>query len=154
LRKTFAWARAIVPSQPLTCGVWRGDWSRSEALSEIERFSLESSDIISFHCYGDLAELRRRVTELRRYRRPILCTEFMARSVGSTFDPHLGWMRDEGVGAYCWGLVAGRTQTQYPWDSWARRYVDEPDPWFHEVFRAGGRPYDAAEVAYIRSLTT
>jgi hypothetical protein len=77
----------------------------------------------------------------------------MARTLGSTFDPHLGWMKAQGVGAYCWGFVAGRIQTEYPWDSWVKRYADAPSPWFHDVLRADGSAWDPAETAYIRSLT-
>ena len=153
LRKAFAWAREVSPSQPLTAGVWRGSWSDPDALSEIAKLSLESSDIISFHHYGELPALERRVAALGRYGRPLLCTEFLARGIGSRFDPHLGFMRDAQVGAYSWGLVAGRTQTQYPWDSWAKPYSSEPDPWHHEILRPDGTPYDEAEVAYIRSTT-
>jgi hypothetical protein len=153
LSKAFTWARAARPSQPLTTGVWQGNWDDSEKLSDIARLSLEASDVISFHCYGDLAELRARVEALRRYRRPLLCTEFMARTMGSTFDPHLGWMKEHGVGAYCWGFVSGRTQTGYGWDSWVREYDAEPEPWFHDVLRPDGSPFDPEEAAYIRSLT-
>jgi len=154
LEKAFAWARAVDLTQPLTTGVWIGDWSDPAALSDVARLSLESSDVISFHCYGDLTDLESRVAALRRYGRPLLCTEFMARTAGSTFDPHLGWMKANGVGAYCWGLVAGRSQTHYGWDSWVRRYEGDPDPWFHDVLRPDGSPYDPAEIAYIRTLTT
>lgn len=152
VRKAFAWAREVEPAQPLTVGVWYGEWGDAE-LSEIQRVSLERSDVISFHCYGDLADLTRRVSALRRYERPLLCTEFMARTLGSTFDPHLGWMKQQGVGAYCWGFVAGRIQTEYSWDSWVKTYDDEPSTWFHDVLRPDGSPYDSDEVAYIRSLT-
>jgi hypothetical protein len=153
LAKAFGWARSVAPSQPLTAGVWQGDWSDPDALSDVARLSLECSDVISFHCYGDLDDLRTRVEWLRRYRRPLLCTEFMARTMGSTFDPHLGWMQENGIGAYCWGFVAGRMQTEYGWDSWVREYAGEPEPWFHDVFRPDGSPYDPAEVEYIRALT-
>ena len=153
LEKAFAWARAAAPTQPLTAGVWQGDWHDPEKLSDVARLSLDSSDVISFHCYGDLTELRARAEALRRYGRPLLCTEFLARTLGSTFDPHLGWMKEHGVGAYCWGFVAGRIQTEYGWDSWVRKYDAEPEPWFHDVFRPDGSPYDPGEVAYIRSLT-
>ena len=153
VRRSLGWAREVAPVQPLTVGVWIGDWSDPAGLSEVGRASLEGSDVISFHCYGDLPDLSRRVEALRRYERPLLCTEFMARSLGSRFDPHLGYLKQAGVGAYCWGFVAGRIQTEYPWDSWARRYEGEPDPWFHDVLRADGSPYDAAEVATIRALT-
>jgi hypothetical protein len=154
LHKAFAWARAVAPSQPLTAGVWVGDWDAPAELSDITRLCLEASDVISFHCYGDLDDLRARVAALRRCRRPILCTEFMARTTGSSFDPHLGWMKEQGVGAYCWGLVAGRIQTHYGWDSWVKEYETEPEPWFHDLLHADGAPYAAAEAAYIRSLTT
>lgn len=153
LEKTFAWARAARPSQPLTSGVWIGNWGDPEKLSPMERLQLEQSDIITFHNYGPLADLKKCVANLRRYGRPILCTEYMARPAGSTFEPHLGWMREQGVSAYNWGFVAGKTQTQYPWDSWKQAYTAEPPVWFHEIFRADGRPYRAEEVAYIRRVT-
>ena len=90
---------------------------------------------------------------LKRYNRPIICTEFMARPLGSRFDPVLGYFKEQNVGAYCWGFVNGKTQTIYPWDSWTKNYTGEPSPWFHDILRADGTPYDANEVAYIKSLT-
>jgi hypothetical protein len=153
LAKSFAWAREVDPSQPLTTGVWLGDWSKPEALREMDRLCLEQSDVISFHHYGELSDLRARVEALRHYNRPLLCTEWLARGIGSQIDPHLEWMRNEGVGAYCWGLVVGRTQTHLPWDSWAKPYTSEPDPWHHEILRADGTPYDEAEVEFIRATT-
>lgn len=153
LQKTFAWARALRPEQPLTSGVWIGNWADPARLTPMERLQLEASDIISFHNYSSLEELRKCVANLRRYRRPLLCTEYMARPAGSTFEPHLGWMREQGVAAYNWGFVAGKTQTQYPWDSWKRAYEAEPPVWFHEIFHPDGRPYRAEEVDYIRRIT-
>jgi hypothetical protein len=49
--------------------------------------------------------------------------------------------------------VAGKTQTIYPWDSWRQTYTAEPPLWFHDIFRADGRPYREEEVRLIRSLT-
>jgi hypothetical protein len=153
LRKTFAWAREVDPSQPLTVGVWRGSWSDPAALSELDRLCLGHSDVISFHHYGELGALRGAVEALHRYQRPLWCTEWLARGLGSRFDPHLAWLKDQEVGAYCWGLVAGRTQTHYPWDSWLKPYAAEPEPWHHEILRGDGAPYDPAEVDFIRSVT-
>lgn len=153
LEKTWAWARAVRPSQPLTSGVWIGNWADPAKLSPMERFQLENSDVISFHCYGPFEELQKCITHLRRYGRPVLCTEYMARPAGSTFEPHLGWMRAQGVAAYNWGFVAGKTQTQYPWDSWRQTYTAEPPVWFHEIFRPDGSPYRPEEVNYIRRQT-
>lgn len=153
LKKAFAWAREAEPEQPLTAGVWIGNWGDPARLRPVEKFCLEQSDIISFHSYGKLDEMKRCVTNLRRYKRPLWCTEFMARGNGSTFDPILGYLKQEKVAAYCWGLVAGKSQTIYPWDSWQKTYTAEPAVWFHDVFRTNGQVYDAREVAYIKGVT-
>jgi hypothetical protein len=154
LQKTFAWAREVCPAQPLTSGVWIGNWADPAKLTAMERCQLEESDVVSFHCYGNLDEATKCVQNLRRYGRPILCTEYMARPNGSRFDPILGYFRKENVGAYNWGFVNGKSQTIYPWDSWKKDYSGEPPVWFHDIFRADGTPYDAREVEYIRSVTT
>jgi hypothetical protein len=153
IRKAYAWAREAKPSQPLTAGVWIGNWGDPAKLSAIERFMLEHSDVISFHCYGGAGDLRKCIQNLRRYNRPILCTEYMARPNGSRFDPHLGIMKEEKVAAYNWGFVAGKTQTIYPWDTWRKTYTAEPPLWFHDIFRRDGAPYDSKEVEYIRRVT-
>jgi hypothetical protein len=153
LRKLFAWAREVNPDQPLTSAPWHGDWSSLDKMLPFNRFMIENSDIISFHEYGDLKTLQRRVGELKKFNRPILCTEYMARGNRSTFDPHLGYMKDENVGAYCWGFVDGKTQTIYPWDSWQKKYKGEPDLWFHDIFRQDGSAYRQEEVNYIKRIT-
>jgi hypothetical protein len=153
LSKEFAWARSVKPSQPLTAGVWAGDLTSPERLSPINRFMLDQSDVISFHNYKPLPEMKRDVESLKRYGRPLLCTEYMARPAGSRFDPILAYLKSEHVGAYNWGFVAGKTQTIYPWDSWQKPYPSEPPVWFHDIFRPDGTPYDAREVDYIRSVT-
>lgn len=103
--------------------------------------------------YGPLGDVQARVEVQQRFGRPVHRTEFMARGLGSNFDPHLGWMRDAGVGADCWGFVQGRIQTEYPLDSGVKRYEEAPDPWFHDVLRTDGSPYDCGDVDSIRSLT-
>ena len=117
LKKVFAWAREVDPSQPLTSGVWAGDWS-PDKLSPMNRFQLDASDVISFHNYNPLPQLKTRIEPLKRYGRPMLCTEYMARPEGSTFEPVLAYLSEQKIGAYNWGFVAGKTQTIYPWDSW------------------------------------
>jgi hypothetical protein len=97
--------------------------------------------------------MKRCVDNLRRHGRPLLCTEFMARPRGSTFDPILGYLKKERVGGYCWGFVAGRSNTIYPWDSWQKPYQREPQPWFHDIFRRDGTPFDAREVEFIKRIT-
>jgi hypothetical protein len=117
LAKVFEWARSANPSQPLTSGVWRGDWSGPEKLSAMDRLQLDNSDVISFHSYEAPALFEKRIRSLQRFRRPILCTEYMARGNGSTFQGSLPIAKRYNVAAYNWGLVAGKTQTNLPWDS-------------------------------------
>ena len=68
------------------------------------------------------------------------------------FDPILGNLKQDKVGAINWGLVNGKTQTIYPWSSWKTVFTGEPDLWHHDIFRADGSAYLAAEVDYIRSV--
>jgi hypothetical protein len=152
LRKELAWARAARPTQPITMAPWHGDWSE-QGLSAIDRFMFENSDVITFHSYDDLPTTRRKVETLRRYNRPLLATEYMARPTGSTFGITLPYFKQERVGAYNWGFVAGKSQTIYPWDSWTREYTAEPGLWFHDIFRRDGSAYDQGEVMIIRALT-
>jgi hypothetical protein len=153
LKKVFAWAREVHPSQPVTSGVWRGTWGDESKLSAFEKVQLDESDVISFHNYGKPEELKECIANLQRYHRPIICTEYMARPNGSTFDPELGIFKLTGVGACNWGFVAGKTQTIFPWDSWTKKYTAEPPLWFHDILRPDGTPYKPEEVAYIRKVT-
>ncbi|MBL7152817.1 MAG: cellulase family glycosylhydrolase [Phycisphaerae bacterium] len=153
LKKAFAWAREVGPEQPITAGPWRGDWSNDEKLGPMDRFLLEESDIITFHCYSNIDEMKKRVVWLKRFGRPILCTEYMTRVTGSTFGNILPFLKEQNVAAYNWGCVAGKTQTIYPWESWRKKYTSEPPVWFHDIFRKDGTPYRAEETAVIRELT-
>ena len=84
----------------------------------------------------------------------MICTEYMARGNGSTFDGSLPIGKRHNVGMMNWGFVDGKTQTRLPWDSWQKPYVlAEPTIWFHEVFRSDGTPYRQAETDLIRRLT-
>ncbi|MBM4009877.1 MAG: endo-1,4-beta-xylanase [Planctomycetes bacterium] len=152
LPDAFAWAREARPAQPLTSGVWR-DSERVEQLDDCKRIQLAHSDVVSFHTYADAGSLGRCIDNLAAYGRPLLCTEFMARPNGSTFDPHLAVMKQRRVAAYCWGFVDGKSQTIYPWDSWQKAYDGPPPVWFHDIFHGDGTPFSAAEVAFIRKTT-
>ena len=155
LPQAFAWAREVNPSQPLTSAVWDIDTGKEDAPDEIERIQLRESDIITFHNYSWPEDFKSEVAWLRRFHRPVICTEYMARSVGSTFDTILPLAKQEHVGAINWGFVAGKTQTYYPWESWQHPYIlNEPPVWFHEVLRSDGTPYRQAEVDLIRQLTS
>jgi hypothetical protein len=154
LPQVFEWARAVHPEQPLTSGVWIGNWDDPTRESVTTKIQLAESDVISFHNYDWPEEFEARINALRPLHRPLLCTEYMARGNGSTFDTILPIAKRERVAALNWGLVAGKTQTYLPWDSWTRPYVlEKPAVWFHEVFRQNDEPYREHEIDMIRELT-
>ncbi|HEX2090925.1 MAG TPA: hypothetical protein VHG28_00930, partial [Longimicrobiaceae bacterium] len=102
LRRTFAWARSVSPTQPLTAGPWKGDWVDSSQTLPITTFMLENSDVITFHSYDPLPGVQRAVAALKQHAggRPVICTEYMARPRGSTFQSILPFFRHQEVGAY------------------------------------------------------
>jgi len=154
LPRVFAWAREVKAEQPLTSGVWKGDWSTAEKLSAMDRLQIDLSDVITFHNYDSPTEFEKRINWLLRYNRPIICTEYMARGNGSFFFGSMPVGKIHNVGMINWGFVQGKTQTNLPWDSWEHPYIDrEPAVWFHEVFRNDGTPYMVEEVEFIRRMT-
>ncbi|HLZ49671.1 MAG TPA: hypothetical protein VKP61_02895 [Candidatus Acidoferrum sp.] len=153
LPRVFEWAREAGATQPLTSGVWKGDWASIEKLGRTEKIQLEFSDVISFHSYDPPDVFEKRVLSLQQYHRPILCTEYMARGNGSTFQGTLPIAKKYHVAAINWGLVAGKTQTYLPWDSWKNPYTHrQPAMWFHEIFRTNGQPYSKDEANFVRSI--
>lgn len=150
LNKAFDWATEVDPDQPLTAGVFTGVSGAVELVSRANRTMLGRSDVISFHCYSRRRRLENAIDHLARYGRPLLCTEWLARPLGSTVDL-LEVFAARQVGAYCWGLVDGRTQTRYSWTSWLREPADD-DIWFHELLHADGTPFDANEALMIRAI--
>ncbi len=146
----FDWARQVETTQPLTVGIWEYNDDSQPADNPLNHLILERSDIISFHCYEPRTKLSAVIKELQAHGRPLLCTEWLARSAGSSVDL-LEVFADSGVGALNWGLVDGRTQTRFPWRSWTEP-VDNNEPWFHELLHADGVPYDAEEIKVFRRL--
>ncbi|TFI59690.1 1,4-beta-xylanase [Sphingomonas parva] len=155
LPRVFAWARSRKPVQPLTSGVWIGpDWSPGAPdLTPIQRTQLAESDVITFHNYEWPEAFEARLAQLRPYGRPLICTEWMARSAGSNVDTILPIARRENVGMINWGFVQGEIQTHLPWDSWERPYtLQQPVAWFHDLLRSDGTPYRAREAEIFREL--
>jgi hypothetical protein len=153
LEDVFFWTRAANPDQPITAGLWLGTWSSHDSLRPIEKLMIEQSDIISFHNYGKQEDFERCINWLEKYERPIICTEYMSRGNGSFFETSLPVAKNYKVAAFNWGLVSGKSQTIYPWDSWLKKYYAKPDLWFHDIFYSDGSPYLQSEVVLIKSLT-
>ena len=146
LEKVFAWARAAAPAQPLTAGIW----DESKDLAGLNKFQAEHSDIITFHSYQTRTDAEKRIAALKSYGRPLICTEYMARTAGSRIEDILPFFKSADVGAMSWGLVSGKTQTIFPWGS--KEGSPEPQVWFHDLIRADGSPYLEAEAALIRKV--
>ena len=173
LRLVMNAAREVNPSQPLTVGLWNFD----REYNELNDYQLAVSDIVSFHTYRTIDETRHIVEQLRKKTnsRPLIVTEYLARTLGNTFQNHLPYFHRENIGAINWGLVSGKTQTIYPWEypkgtddsyfnewrvvvrsiyPWEKRVAPEPKVWFHDIFRADGTPYDSSEIALIKQLSS
>ncbi|GAP68336.1 sugar-binding cellulase-like [Bacteroidales bacterium 6E] len=146
LQKVFEWGRTINPSQPLSVGVW------NKSLVNLNVFQLANSDIITYHNYNGPEEHQATIDSLKKYNRPLVCTEYMARRNNSLFTNIMPILKAEGVGAINWGLVAGKSNTKYAWDE-PIPDGSEPPLWFHEIFHPDGTPYKQEEVDLIKSLT-
>jgi len=153
LPQVFAWARSVDPGQPLTSGVWDGEWGDPASRGTIPGIQLANSDVISFHSYAEPATFESRIAELTPQGRPILCTEYLARPMGSTIDSILPIAKRHNVGAINWGLVAGKTQTYFPWDSWDHPYAAVPKVWFHDLLRPDGTAFQNNESQTIKTLS-
>jgi hypothetical protein len=153
LKKIFEWSRSANPSQPITAGIWAGNWAHDDSLRPIEKLMISESDIISFHNYDKAEEFEKRIKWLERYGKPLLCTEYMSRGNGSTFEGSMPVAKKYKVAAFNWGLVNGKSQTIFPWDSWQKKYTAEPELWFHDIFRADGTSYKTSETDLIKELT-
>lgn len=146
LEKIFNWSRQINLSQPVSAGLWNPD------LHELNAFQLSHSDVITYHNYEDETAHQKAIDTLKKYGRPLICTEYMARLRNSKFENIMPILKAQNIGAINWGLVTGKTNTMYAWDT-PIPDGSEPRIWFHDIFRPNGTPYSESEVTLIRSLT-
>jgi hypothetical protein len=146
LTKVFQWARAVNPDQPLSAGLWVWDFEKLNA------FQIANSDIVTYHDYEDAAWHQRVIDLLKSVGRPLICTEYMARTRNSRFSTILPLLKNENVGAINWGFVAGKSNTKYAWDTPIPN-GSEPVEWFHDIFNKDGTPYRQDEVDLIKKLT-
>jgi hypothetical protein len=146
LLNAFEWGREVNPSQPLSVGLW------NDKLTDLNKVQLEKSDIITYHNYSDPENHIATIDSLKKYGRPLVCTEYMARRNNSLFTNIMPILKQNNVGAINWGLVDGKSNTKY---AWSEPIPDgsEPSLWFHEIFHKDGTPYRQEEVDLIKSLT-
>jgi hypothetical protein len=145
LTDIFQWAREVNPDQPVSSGLW--NWS----LEKISICQLNNSDVITYHDYGEVEPHQRLIDVLKANNRPLICTEYMARTRNSRFSTILPMLKKKNVGAINWGFVAGKTNTIYAWST-PMPNGGQPIEWFHDIFRPDGTPYREDEVDLIRTL--
>ena len=147
LENTFRWAREVSPSQPLTACLWRFDFAAYEQLA------LALSDVISYHDYKNLAESEQIAQTLAQHNRPMICSEWLHRPQGNTFETHLPLFKRMKIASFHWGLVLGKTQTNLSWETMTGTPDANPDLWQHDVFHPNLRPYRPEEMAFLREIT-
>ncbi len=152
MTEIFKWAWEVRPDQPLTAPIWvRPGFKGASSKLDIINFVTSNSDIISFHCYYTPDELETFIKMLSRFHRPMVCQEYMGRTLGSTFQGCLPIFKREKVAALNWGLVNNRCQFHLPWGH--KPEDGEPALWFHDIFRSDLTPYSQDEIDCIKSLT-
>jgi hypothetical protein len=145
LKKVFVWAHEVNPDQPLSAGVW------DRKLVNLYNFQIENSDIITYHNYSKPEAHDEDIQYLKTFGRPLICTEYMARKMNSRFENIMPLLKKENIGAINWGLVSGKTNTIYAWDTPIPDGA-EPAEWFHDIFRKDGSPYKTSETDIIKKL--
>ncbi|MEO6733763.1 MAG: cellulase family glycosylhydrolase [Ferruginibacter sp.] len=145
LKKIFQWAREVNPDQPVSCGIWAWDFEKLNA------FQALNSDIITYHNYEEPQWHQRVIEMLKTHGRPMICTEYMARTRNSRFSNILPLLKKYNIGAINWGFVAGKSNTIYAWDT-PLPSGEEPLEWFHDIFRKDGTVYRQDEVDLIKKM--
>ena len=148
----YEWAWEVRPDQPLSSPVWqRPGIHATQTKLDIVAFACSYSDIVTFHCYSKPKEVKNAIDMLKRFGRPMVCQEYLARNYGNTFEEVMPMLKEEGIGAINWGLVNGKCNFHLPWGH--KDGDPEPEIWFHDIFRNDYTPYDAAECNFIRTMT-
>jgi hypothetical protein len=167
---SWVWAREVNPSQPISSCT-----AGSVGILNIA-INRANSDVHSIHSYGPPEALESLIRDYQADGRPVIVTEWLARTRGSTVAECLPVMKRMKVGAVNWGFVSGKSATIWPWESRRRKGPDgaplsvddlraagevvrpgepfpEPDLWFHDLFRIDGTPFDAKEIEVFKRLT-
>jgi hypothetical protein len=145
LTNVFSWAKAVNPDQPISVGIWRWDFEKLNAIQIL------NSDIVTYHDYEEPALHLRVIQMLKTHNRPLICTEYMARTRNNRFANTMPLLKKENVGAINWGFVQGKTNTIYAWDT-PMPDGGQPIEWFHDIFRPDGTVYRQDEVDLIKKL--
>lgn len=153
LRRVFEIGWRVGVEQPMAADVWM---EKPDPANEAERVAGELSDIVSYHCYGNLNQQQDRFEALkRRFGRPAINTEWLARTLHNEVFDAYPYFAQNRIGCTMWGLVAGKYQTYEPWEHmWndiakGRGESYDMSKWFHDLLRPSLRPYDPRETNVI-----
>jgi hypothetical protein len=94
--------------------------------------------------------MQRVIERVRRYGRPLICTEWIGRHADSRIEQQLPVLRRESIGSYVWGFVRGRSQTDLPWPDFLEARPGAADEWFHDLMDAEGVAHDEDEIRVVR----
>lgn len=165
---SWVWAREISPSQPITSTT---EGSLGKTNIKINRIN---SDVYSIHSYDGIDDLKNKIMDYKKDGRPIIVSEWLARTHGSTVESYLPFMKEMNVGAVNWGFVSGKSATIWPWHSRKTKsgikrsliyereighviqpgeQFPEPKIWHHDLFRIDGTAYDPKEIELFKKLT-
>ena len=142
--QTFNWARDVDPSQPLAVAAWK-DFGSAMTARKLER-----SDLVTFQCFDSAEGIEARLLLLQRYKRPIICSDWLMRQTGNDFEKVLPLFASYRAGWFNRGLVAGKTQMQIQQAQY--RSEKDPDLWQQDVLREDGKPYNPKEIELIQGF--
>jgi hypothetical protein len=143
VRRVFKWVRQVNPSQPLSICMF--------GMQDLHGTISENSDIVTFHNYSPKEEVEKNIEALKKTGRPIICTEWLNRPLGSTVEGILPLFFEENIGCLHWGLVNGKTQTDLPW---GHRPGDGPYNriWQHDLYTKDLKMYSPYEFEIFKSF--
>ena len=152
MEELYKWGKEINPSQPFSSPIWiRPGYKGAKTALDMVTFIGSHCDIITFHCYYGPEELKTFIKMLKRFKRPMICQEYMGRPL-STFEDIMPILKSEGIGAINWGLVKGKCNFHLHWSH--RPGDPEPEIWFHDIYDTDGTPYSPQEISFIKSMTS
>lgn len=166
VQASWEWAREVAPSQPICSNTYGCCGNINHSINVL------NSDVHSLHTYCPGEHVAKELDEFEDQTRPIFMTEYMARTLGSTFESVMPILKERKVAAINWGFVLGKSGSHYDWDSRIRDGkfraakdlraqgevlqdgdpIPEPELWFHDILRGDGSAYDEQEVALIKRL--
>ncbi|WP_352422873.1 cellulase family glycosylhydrolase [Proteiniphilum sp.] len=151
------WCREKNPVQPITASIFYDSGVRPDSVSRAisRRSEVEAiMDVHNFHHYESGSDHMERiewmVERLQKIsNRPLICTEAIARTTGSTFPRTFIPFAKHQIHFYTWGLY----MCDMNWTvTWGRNTYEPFDPVFHELLHPDGEPIDRRELDWLRNF--